>query len=213
MIAHDFGGAVSLRTHLTLGVAYASLMLVDPVAIPLVGSPFFRFVKEHPAVLTELPGFIHESVVPSYIRGGSHPGLTDRELATLTAPWLEETGQMAFYHQIADFDEAYLEEIQRGCSAIDIPVQILWGEQDAWIPRRIRATPGKADPRSGFRAHPRRWTSRPARRPDRSRRPYPSLAHRRSAHCRTEMSFLDEPQGHRQDASRALTSAITNDGV
>jgi hypothetical protein len=26
------------------------------------------------------------------------------------------------------------------------------------------------------------------------------------------MSFLDEPQGHHQDASRALTSETTNDG-
>jgi pimeloyl-ACP methyl ester carboxylesterase len=107
VIAHDFGGAVSLRTHLTLGVPYASLMLVNPVAIPLIGSPFFRFVEEHPTVLTELPGFIHESVVGSYIRGGSHPGFTDAELAALAAPWLNETGQTALYHQIADFDVAY----------------------------------------------------------------------------------------------------------
>ena len=154
VIAHDFGGAVSLRTHLTLGVPYASLMLVDPVAIPLIGSPFFRFVKEHPAVLTELPGFIHESVVRSYIRGGSHPGLTDRELDTLTAPWLEQTGQMAFYHQIADFDEAYLEEIQRGCSAIDIPVQILWGEQDDWIPAEYGRRLAKLIPGAGFELIP-----------------------------------------------------------
>src|SRR3569833_4305240 len=28
VVAHDFGGAVSLRTHLVLGAAYASLMLV-----------------------------------------------------------------------------------------------------------------------------------------------------------------------------------------
>lgn len=154
VIAHDFGGVVSLRTHLTLGVPYASLMLVDPVAIPPVGSPFFRFVEGHPTVLTELPGFIHESVVRSYIRGASHPGFTDRELATLTAPWLNETAQTAFYHQIADFDEAYLEEIQRGCPAIDIPVQILWGEQDAWIPAEYGRRLAKLIRGAGFELIP-----------------------------------------------------------
>jgi pimeloyl-ACP methyl ester carboxylesterase len=150
VIAHDFGGAVSLRTHLTLGVPFASLMLVNPVAIPLNGSPFFRFVQKHPTVLTELPGFIHEAVVRSYIRGGSYPGFTDRELDTLTAPWLNETGQTAFYHQIADFDEAYLEEIQRRCPGIDIPVQILWGEQDDWIPAEYGQRLAELIPGAGF---------------------------------------------------------------
>jgi pimeloyl-ACP methyl ester carboxylesterase len=154
VIAHDFGGAVSLRAHLTLGVPYASLMLVDPVAIPPIGSPFFRFVAEHPAVLSELPGFIHESVVQSYIRGASHPGFTDAELSALAAPWLDEAGRVAFYRQIADFDEAYLEEIQRGCAAIDIPVQILWGEQDAWIPAEHGRRLAELIPGAGFELIP-----------------------------------------------------------
>jgi pimeloyl-ACP methyl ester carboxylesterase len=154
VIAHDFGGAVSLRTHLTLAVPYASLMLVDPVAIPPIGSPFFRFVAEHPTVLTELPGFIHESVVRSYIRGASHPGFTDAELSALVAPWLDEAGRAAFYHQIADFDEAFLEEIQRGCATIEIPVQILWGEQDGWIPAEHGRRLAKLIPGAGFELIP-----------------------------------------------------------
>ena len=55
IVADDFGGAVSLRAHLVLGGSYRSLMLVDVVAIPPSGSPFFRFVEEHPTVLAELP--------------------------------------------------------------------------------------------------------------------------------------------------------------
>jgi pimeloyl-ACP methyl ester carboxylesterase len=154
VIAHDFGGAVSLRAHLTLGVPYASLMLVDPVAIPPVGSPFFRFVEEHPNVLTKLPAHIHEAVVRSYIRGASHPGFTDRELAALAAPWLTDAGPAAFYQQIADFDEAHLEEIQRGCPAIDIPVQILWGEQDAWIEAEHGRRLAELIPGAGFELIP-----------------------------------------------------------
>jgi pimeloyl-ACP methyl ester carboxylesterase len=138
----------------TLGVPYASLMLVDPVAIPPVGSPFFRFVEEHPTVLTELPDYIHDAVVRSYIRGASHPGFADGELAALAAPWLEEAGPAAFYHQIADFDEAYLEEIQRGCPAIDIPVQILWGEQDAWIGAEHGRRLAELIPGAGFELIP-----------------------------------------------------------
>ncbi len=50
VVAHDFGGAVSLRAHLLHGSPVASLLLVDVVALRPWGSPFFNLVKDHPDV-------------------------------------------------------------------------------------------------------------------------------------------------------------------
>jgi pimeloyl-ACP methyl ester carboxylesterase len=63
VVAHDYGGAVSLRATLVHGVPYASLLLADVVAIPPSGSPFFQLVKEHPDVLAQVPPYIHEALV------------------------------------------------------------------------------------------------------------------------------------------------------
>ncbi len=134
VVAHDFGGAVSLRAHLVGGARYASLMLIDVVAIPPSGSPFFRFVKEHPDVLGGLPGYIHTAIVRTYIQGASHRGLRDDELGELVEPWTGDIGQPAFYRQIADYDERFLEENEQRLGQIDIPVRVLWGADDAWIP-------------------------------------------------------------------------------
>jgi pimeloyl-ACP methyl ester carboxylesterase len=133
VIAHDFGGAVSLRTHLVLGVPFSSLMLVDVVAVPPVGSPFFRFVQAHPDVLGELPGAIHTAVVRTYIQGASARTLDPATVDALTRPWTGDEGQPAFYRQIADFDETYLAEIEGLLGGIDIPVRILWGNDDEWL--------------------------------------------------------------------------------
>ena len=133
VVAHDFGGAVSLRAHLVLGAAYGSLMLVDVVAIPPSGSPFFRFVKENPDVLGELPGYIHEAIVRRYIQGASHRGLRDDDLAALVRPWLGDEGQRGFYRQIAHYDERYLAENEERLDRLDIPVRVLWGKDDAWL--------------------------------------------------------------------------------
>jgi pimeloyl-ACP methyl ester carboxylesterase len=142
VIAHDFGGAVSLRAHLLHGARYRSLMLVDVVAIPPTGSPFFRFVQEHPGLLAHLPGYIHEAIVTAYIQGASHRGLRAHDVAQLVAPWTTAEGQPAFYRQIEQFDERYLEEIEPRLSEIDIPVRIVWGADDTWIApdrgRRLR---------------------------------------------------------------------------
>jgi pimeloyl-ACP methyl ester carboxylesterase len=133
VVAHDFGGAVSLRAHLVGGVSYASLLLVDVVAIPPSGSPFFRFVQEHPDVLGELPAYIHTAIVRTYIQGASHRGLRNEDLDALVRPWTGEVGQPAFYRQIAGYDERFLEENQERLPRMTIPVRVLWGTQDTWI--------------------------------------------------------------------------------
>ena len=84
VVAHDLGGLVSLRAHLVEGAAYASLFLVDVVAIGPSGSPFFRFVQENPALLAQLPAYIHEAIVRAYIGNATYRGLSPR---TSTPSW------------------------------------------------------------------------------------------------------------------------------
>lgn len=134
VIAHDYGGAVSLRARLIHGVRYASLCLVDVVALRPWGSPFFDRVKQHPDVFAALPADIHRGAVEAYIRGASHRGLRDDELAMLVDPWTGVAGQRAFYRQIAEADERFTEEFEPHLTSIEEPTRIIWGTEDTWIP-------------------------------------------------------------------------------
>jgi pimeloyl-ACP methyl ester carboxylesterase len=147
VVAHDMGGIVSLRAHLVREVPYASLLLADVVAIPPSGSPFYRLVKQHPDVLVQVPPYIHEALVRAYIGNASHRELREDDLAALVAPWLGDEGQPAFYRQIAASDERYLAENEALLDRIDIPVTVVWGTDDVWIPietgaRLAAAIPG-----------------------------------------------------------------------
>jgi pimeloyl-ACP methyl ester carboxylesterase len=145
VVAHDLGGAVSLGAISLLaaladGPAYESLMLVDVVAIPPSGSAFFQFVKRYPTTLDELPPYIHEAILRAYVSAASHRGLRfrttqwDEELAALVSPWCTEAGQPAFYRQIAQYDEEFLVQNERTVGNLAIPVKVVWGSEDAWIP-------------------------------------------------------------------------------
>ena len=134
VVAHDLGGLVSLRAHLVEGAAYASLFLVDVVAIGPSGSPFFRFVQDNPALLPQLPDYIHEAIVRAYVANATDRGLRDDQVDALVEPWLGAEGQPAFYRQIADFDLSLLEDNERRLPGLDLPVRILWGTEDTWIP-------------------------------------------------------------------------------
>jgi pimeloyl-ACP methyl ester carboxylesterase len=125
---------VALRAHLLHGVRYRGLALVDPVALAPWGSPFFRLVGEHAEVFGRLPPALHRALVREYVSSASSPGLHPATLDRLAEPWLSEPGQQAFYRQIAQADQGYTDEIQERYAAIDIPVLICWGADDAWIP-------------------------------------------------------------------------------
>lgn len=134
VVAHDYGGAVALRAHLLHKVPFSSLALVDVVALAPWGSEFFRLVRDHADVFTALPSAIHEGLLRAYIAGASHVGVAPAALEVLVSPWLEAPGQAAFYRQIAQADQAYTDEIEHLYPELDMPVLVIWGEEDTWIP-------------------------------------------------------------------------------
>ena len=134
IVAHDFGGATTLRAHLLDGIEFAQMLLVDPVAIRPWGSSFVQHVARHEAAFLGMPAYIHEAMVARYLRGAMFKAMTDEVLAPYVAPWLGAEGQPAFYRQIAQMDQHYTDEIEPRLATIRCPVSILWGEEDQWIP-------------------------------------------------------------------------------
>ncbi|MDL4817212.1 alpha/beta fold hydrolase [Actinomadura opuntiae] len=136
VVAHDSGGAVALGAHLDRGAAYRRLALVDAVSLPPWGSEFFALVGEHAEVFRRLPGPLHRALLREYVATASSPGLRPDVLAALTAPWLGDHGQAAFYRQLAQRrdDQAYTDRIQDGYASIDLPVLVCWGADDTWVP-------------------------------------------------------------------------------
>ena len=134
VVAHDFGGCAALRAHLLHGCEYRSLTLIDPVALAPWGSPFVRHVRDHEAAFSGLPAYIHAAILPAYISGAAFRPLATSVMQLYTDPWSGATGQAAFYRQIAQMDQRYTDEIESRYAEIRCPVEVIWGEQDRWIP-------------------------------------------------------------------------------
>lgn len=134
VLAHDFGGATALRAHLLHGCEYSRYVLMNVVAMRPWGSEFFEHVKKHVAAFAGLPPHIHKAVVQAYISGAIVGRIDADDLRELASPWLTEAGKLSFYQQFAQADERYTAEVEHLYGDIRCPVDILWGEDDPWIP-------------------------------------------------------------------------------
>jgi pimeloyl-ACP methyl ester carboxylesterase len=110
VVAHDFGGAVSRRAHLLHGVG------------------------DHSEVFEQIPPTLHRALVREYVSSASSPGLHPAVHDRLIEPWLGDTGQPAFYRQIAQADQRHTDEVQDRYGEITVPTLVCWGEDDTWIP-------------------------------------------------------------------------------
>lgn len=133
VVAHDMGGAVTLRAHLLHGREYERYVLMNVVAMRPWGSAFFDHVGRHVEAFTGLPPHIHRAVVDAYVRGAIVNDLED-DVDALVQPWLSDAGRESFYEQFAQADEKYTLEVEDSYGEVRAPVAILWGELDPWIP-------------------------------------------------------------------------------
>lgn len=136
VVAHDHGGLMSLRAILLHGCPYASLCLVDVVAIGPFGKPLFKSVAENPQAFESLPDIAFEGILESYIRNATHVELEKKTMEMLKAPWMKEGGKGGFMRQLCQAAHRTTEGVEECYAEIGklVPIKIIWGRQDNWIP-------------------------------------------------------------------------------
>lgn len=134
ILCHDFGGATVLRGYYLNGLRYGHLTIIDPVAIAPWGSPFVAHIRQYEPAFAGLPAYAHDALLHAYLQTAAVKPLDDDVLKIYSQPWQGESGQAAFYRQIAQMDQKYTDEIEGLYGEMDGSVTLLWGEQDGWIP-------------------------------------------------------------------------------
>ena len=81
VVAHDLGGATTLRAHLLHGCDFDRYVLMNVVAMRPWGSEFFDHVGRHVDAFVGLPPHIHKAVVEAYIKGAIVNDIDSRDFA------------------------------------------------------------------------------------------------------------------------------------
>ncbi|KAL2673579.1 hypothetical protein Neosp_012021 [[Neocosmospora] mangrovei] len=146
VVAHDNAGLVSLRAHLLHDCQYASLCLIDVVAIGPFGKPLFKVAADAPQHFQQLPDMAFDGILESYIRNAAFSELSKETMQSLKAPWLREGGKEGFIRELCQANSRTTDEVEGryGEVGTSIPVKVIWGAEDKWIPAEDAHRLGKA---------------------------------------------------------------------
>jgi pimeloyl-ACP methyl ester carboxylesterase len=130
---HDYGATTVLRGHLVHDIQYRAMALLNgAVRAPWI-TPFSRHVRDHVEVFQAVPEHIHRQLLIGHLKTALHRDVAEAELDPYLTPWLGDSGQAAYYRQVAQFDEQYTDEIDGQYSSISLPTLVLWGAADEWL--------------------------------------------------------------------------------
>jgi pimeloyl-ACP methyl ester carboxylesterase len=134
---HDIGGGIVLRTHLIHRRAFERIALVDAVVLAPWITPTTRHIQEHLEAYRTMPPHIFEQIVATHLGTAVHRRFDAETLAAYLRPWQGEDGRAAYLQKVERFDETDTTEFEDLLGTIQVPVQIVWGEADAWLDPRF----------------------------------------------------------------------------
>jgi pimeloyl-ACP methyl ester carboxylesterase len=135
LVGHDIGGSVVLRTHLVEGHPAGRIALVDAAVLLPWNTPASVHMKEHLEAYRTMPVHIYERVVGAHLATAVHRPLEPEDLDAYLRPWRGSEGQAAYFRKIAQWRDEDMAVLTPLLSTIDVPVLVLWGEEDAWLSR------------------------------------------------------------------------------
>jgi pimeloyl-ACP methyl ester carboxylesterase len=134
LVAHDIGGAVTLRALLLEGAGCRDLTLFDAVSGGQWERGLFQLILEHADVFDQLPDYAHEALVASHMRHATHVGYRAEVLDRFLEPWRGPSGRAAFYRQYSQLRQADTAEYEHLLGEMSVPTRLIWGTEDRILP-------------------------------------------------------------------------------
>jgi pimeloyl-ACP methyl ester carboxylesterase len=146
---HDIGGGIVLRAHLLEGVAFERIAVLDAVVLtPWLSEPRSStwHVREYAEAYEAMPDHLFGAFFSAYL-GETNSDLGEEAFEAYLAPWRGEEGRRAFVRQALQFEEWHTGELAPRLGSVEVPVLVVWGEEDGWLdpsqaPRLREEIPG-----------------------------------------------------------------------
>jgi pimeloyl-ACP methyl ester carboxylesterase len=144
LVGHDIGGAIVLRAHLLEGVPVSRVALVDAVVLRPWITDRTRAMQRRS--WDAFPDDDLAAQIAQHLRTATSRELDPEMFEALFGQWSGERGQRLYVRNFMQLDEEDTDEFAPLLGSIDVPVLVVWGEEDAWLPVAVSERVASAIP-------------------------------------------------------------------
>ncbi len=150
-VGHDIGAAILLRAHLLHQRSLRRLALIDAVVLAPWITATTRHIQAHLDTYRTMPNNMFDRVAAAHLRTAVHRPFDEGAFAAYHGRWQGDSGQTAYLHKVAQFDEEHTRQFEPLLETIRVPVLVVWGADDAWLDPALARRLGALIPGSAVR--------------------------------------------------------------
>ncbi|MEJ2886444.1 alpha/beta fold hydrolase [Actinomycetospora aeridis] len=134
LVGHDIGAATTLRAHLVHGAPARALVLVDAAVLSPWVTGATQHVRAHLDTYRETPNHLFAAMITAHVRTTVAGTLDAAAERAYLDRYAGPEGQQRYLDQVAGFTEEHTRDVVARLGEITVPTEVVWGEEDAWIP-------------------------------------------------------------------------------
>ncbi len=131
---HDIGNTYGMLAYHFEDCRFERVALISAAMMnPCVTASTLHAQKYIEAYRT-MPYPLYDLIASARIRSTTYKPLSQEAFEAYLKPWRGPEGQAAWYNRVAQIDERHIAKLEAKLGPMDIPVRIIWGTEDTWIP-------------------------------------------------------------------------------
>ncbi|MGI8415268.1 MAG: alpha/beta fold hydrolase [Nakamurella sp.] len=134
IIAHDMGAGAAVVLAATEERRFERLVLVSAGVLAPVIASSTEHMLSHLETYRSMPVAPWEAIIRARVSTATHVPLASADLERYVRPWLGAAGKAAFLRVVAQIGEERTSAIEDTHARLDVPVHVVWGEEDTWLP-------------------------------------------------------------------------------
>ena len=150
-VLHDIGCCYGMSAYYFEGSRFERVALVSAAMMLPCISAATQHAQKYLDAYRTMPVNLYELIVRARLASTTFKPMTDAASAAYLKPWLGAAGQALWFNRVAQISDEAIAGLEARLGPLDIPVRIIWGTEDTWIPvdqaDRLQRYIGNADVR------------------------------------------------------------------
>jgi len=131
---HDVGNTYGMSAYHFQGCRYERIALISAAMMNPCVTAATKHAQKFLEAYRTMPVELYEQIAAMRIRSTTFKPIRDEAFNAYLDPWRGRHGQSMWYNRVAYLDESSIARLEAKLGPMDVPVRIIWGAEDTWIP-------------------------------------------------------------------------------